>query len=253
MNINIPRVYNLHIRELGLEGNWIYGRLKINNFYLYINEDGYVYKISSNIKLNYLLDILYVYDDIFIKKLYYFLIIKYLLTLEDKIKWSSKIYQFIYGDCIFDKLINTRDIFITTNDKILITSKIRFNICLIINNRTLNKSLITIIDKNTDITNLDELMKDIYNLDRYEEIEIRIIGGGLDNMDKIINIYLILKKLRLAKSIKGTHIINHKKPLNRIKYNMYKNKIRIIDMNIPWECELNIDNHISNLHKICSK
>ncbi len=250
MNINIPRVYNLHISNLGINGDWICGRLKINNLYIYINKDGYVYKVSSNIKLSYLLDILYVYEDIFIKQLYYYLIIKYLFTLEDKIKRSNIIYKLIYGDTTYDKLVNTRNIFITTNDKIIITSNIRFNICLIINNKTLNKSLITIIDKNTDISNLDDLMKDIYNQDRYEDIEIKIIGGEIDNIDKIINIYLILKRLRLSKFIKGTHIINHKRPLNRIKYNMYKNKIRFIDMNIDWEKEVNVENKISYLHKI---
>ena len=55
MEIYIPRVYKLHINELKIDGYWINGMININNMNLYINRDGYVYKISSNIKLIYLL------------------------------------------------------------------------------------------------------------------------------------------------------------------------------------------------------
>lgn len=249
MEIYIPRVYKLHINELKIDGYWINGMININNMNLYINRDGYVYKISSNIKLIYLLDVLDIYDDELIKKIYYYLIIKYLSILNKRIKHSSKIYRWIYGDCFYDKLVKTREIYICSNDKVIITSNINYNICLIINNKTIYKSLIAIIDKNTDISNLDDLLKNIYVNNKYEEIDIWIFGGGLDNIDKIIKIYLLLKKMRLSKFITGTYIIN-KNPLKRIKYNINKNKIKWIDTYIYREKEININDCISSLHRL---
>ena len=249
MNIYIPRIYNLHISEF-IRNDEIIDKMNIDNFIINIDKQGYIYKISSNIKLVYLLDFLYTYENLFIKKIYYYLIIKYLLSLNNSIKKSNWLYKCIYNDCIYDKLIKTRQIYISNNNDIIITSNINYNICLIIVNKTLNKSLIAIIDNNTDISNLDELLRDIYNDDRYENIEIYIIGGNIDIIDKIINIYIILKKLKLSKFIIRTNIIYHKKPLKRIKYNMFKNSIKMIDMSILWESDVNLDNYISYLHKI---
>jgi hypothetical protein len=242
MNLLIPLSYQLNIYDIyedNIQFRTIDNKIIINNFNLFYNEDYLIYKISSNINLICLLDFLYNYDNIIIKKIYYYLIIKYLFQLKKKIYYSN---YFSFKNRYFDRYINNREFSIFNNDKIVITDIINFNICLLINNQTLNKSFLGIIDKNTNINCLYDILIDIYNENRYEDIKISIIGGELDNIHLIIKIFVILKSLKLSKYIHMTYL-NNNKPLNRIKYNSINKSIKFVS-NIN-----NYDNYDYSYHK----
>ena len=83
MNYIIPLSYNLDIREL-INDYDDSNEIEINNFKLYINKNKLIYKITSEISLEFLLDFLNNYNDLIIKKIYYFLIIKYLIYKQIK-------------------------------------------------------------------------------------------------------------------------------------------------------------------------
>lgn len=242
MNLLIPLTYQLNINDIyndNIQFRTIDNKIIINNFNLFYNEDYLIYKISSNICLINLLDFLYNYDNIIIKKIYYYLIIKYLFQLKKKIYYSN---YFSFKNRYFDRYINNREFSIFNNDKIVITDIINFNICLLIINQTLNKSFLGIIDKNTNINCLYDILEDIYNQNRYEDIKIYIIGGELDNIHLIIKIFVILKTLKLSKYIHMTYL-NNNKPLNRIKYNSINKSIKFVS-NIN-----NYDNFDNSYHK----
>jgi len=249
MNVLIPQSYNLNIRDLYKE--YIYSKknnneIVINNFKLYINKYYLIYKISSSIKLEYLLDFLNGYEEIVIKKIYYYLIIKYLRNLNIKIKYNYSFFNCINNEW-FDIVLRTREYHICYNNKIIITDIIKYNICLIIINKTNQKFFISIIDKNCIIDCLYELIENnIYNNNRYEDIQIIIIGGSIDNINIIINIYNILKNLKISKYIFKTHILK-KNPLNRLKINTSNNSISFISDNDYYNCfgDDNSD-HINN-------
>jgi len=86
MNYLIPLNYDLNIDEIYDIEFFIYdNQIIINNFILYYNKNNLIYRISSRINLINLLDFLNNYDNIIIKKIYYFLIIKYLLKLKKQL------------------------------------------------------------------------------------------------------------------------------------------------------------------------
>jgi len=96
----------------------------------------------------------------------------------------------------------------------------------------------------------------IYNNNRYEDIQIIIIGGSIDNINIIINIYNILKNLKISKYIFKTHILK-KNPLNRLKINTSNNSISFISDNDYYNCfgddnsnHINNENYSSILKKI---
>jgi len=237
MNYLIPITYKLNINDLLIDNDIDFiindNNIIINNFILYYNKNFLVYKITSNISLIFLLDFLFNYNNILIKKIYYFLIIKYLLKLKKNISFSYT-YSF-KKDRYFDKYINNREFSIFNNDKIIITDFIGSNICLLILNQTLNKSFLGIIDINTNLDCLYDILYDIYNQNRFEDIKIYIIGGIIDNIHIIIKIYIILKNLKLSKYIFMTYI-NNNKLLKRIKYNSLNKSIKFVS---------NINNYIS--------
>jgi|688.fasta_scaffold92444_3 hypothetical protein len=254
MNYSIPLSYKLDIRDLIHNNDNISNEIQINNFKLFVNKKYLIYKIQSNISLEFLLDFLFNYEEIIIKKIYYYLIIKFLITKKINIRYEYNLSCF--SEEWFDIYLKTRNYHICYNDKIIITDYINFNICLIINNNTINKSFITIIDKNSIIDCLYELIdNNIYNNKNYEEIQITLIGGSIDNVNLIINIYIILKKLKLSKFINKTYLFKNK-PLNRLKFNTYKNKINFISNNSYCDCitydnsdHINNPNYYSNLIK----
>ena len=86
MNYNLPLNYYLKMKDLDNYNEIEENKIKINNFNLYVNNDGYIYKITSNLELKYLMDFMNNYDNIVIRKIYYFLIIKFLLNLRIKIE-----------------------------------------------------------------------------------------------------------------------------------------------------------------------
>ena len=231
MNYNLPLNYYLKMKDLDNYNEIEENKIKINNFNLYVNNDGYIYKITSNLELKYLMDFMNNYDNIVIRKIYYFLIIKFLLNLRIKIEkeWEiiPKCFQKIHE---YDIIIPNRSYYLNYNNKIVITEIIKFNICLIINNRSYNKSFIGLIDNNCDTNCLYEILNELTEDNRFSDIIITIIGGSIDNIDKLIKIYLILKKKRIAKFITKTHLLENKE-LNRIKYDMNKNKIKFINDN----------------------
>lgn len=253
MNYKLPLKYHLRLVDLDNYEELTEGKIRINNFYLYINNEGYINRITSNLELKYLLDFMNNYENIVIKKIYYFLIIKLLLIVEDKIEkeWN------IFSRCFFkihkyDLILFNRTYYLNYNNKILITEKINYNICLIINNKSYNKSFIAIIDENCDINCLYDIIEEITNDYRFSDIMIKIIGGSLDNIDKLIKIYLILKEKRIAKFIIGTFLLKNKK-LDRIKYNMYENKISFIKDNEIYNYfnkKINFSNCYSQLYNI---
>jgi len=231
MDYKIPLNYYLRLVDLDNYDEIKHGKIRINNFCLYINNEGYINRITSNLELKYLMDFMNNYENIVIKKIYYFLIIKFLLLIENKIdkEWN------IFSRCFFelpkyDLILFNRTYYLNYNNKILITEKINYNICLIINNKSYNKSFIGIIDENCDINCLYDIIDEITDDYRFNDIIIKIIGGSLDNIDKLIKIYLILKEKRIAKFIIGTYLLKNKK-LDRIKYNMNENKISFIKDN----------------------
>ena len=110
MNYLIPLTYNLDIREL--IDNYYYNEININNFTLYINKNYLIYKITSKISLENLLDFLYNYEDLVIKKIYYYLIIKYLINKNDDSKYRITLdeiddYKAIVQ--LYDKLGNNEN------------------------------------------------------------------------------------------------------------------------------------------------
>jgi len=133
MDYIIPLSYNLNIREL--YNNYRYSNknneIKIDNFKIYINKNNLVYKVSSDISLEYLLDFLNGYENKLIKKIYYYLIIKHLLNLNFKIKTKYFYNISCFQDYCFDTVIRTRQYHITYNTTIIITDIINYNICLI--------------------------------------------------------------------------------------------------------------------------
>lgn len=226
MNYIIPLSYNLDIREL-INDYDDSNEIEINNFKLYINKNKLIYKITSEISLEFLLDFLNNYNDLIIKKIYYFLIIKYLITKKQRIYNEFKFTCF--NEDVYDVYIKTREFHFCYNNQVIITDFINFNICLIIINKTINKSFIAIIDKNCIINCLYDLINtNIYNNKNYEEIEITLIGGTIENVDIIIYIYIILKKIKLSKFISKTYLFKSK-PLNRLKFNSYNNRINFIN------------------------
>lgn len=258
MNYQIPLSYNLNIYDLFNDSNEIicyyiyeYKIYNFSNFSLYTNKRQLIYKITSTISLEYLLDFLNNYENIIIKKIYYFLIIKYLL------KQNKRIYKECYFNCcttsndFYDLIVRTRDYHICHNNQIIITDYLYYNICLIIINETSNKSFITIIDRNCIIDNLYELIisSNLYINSRFENIQIGLIGGSIDNVDIIINIYKILKELKLSKYINRTYLFKSK-PIKRLCFNSYNKNIYFIKNNsrIVIEPERDNSNHILNNH-----
>ena len=109
------------------------------------------------------------------------------------------------------------------------------------------KHFISIIDKTCIIECLYEILENnIYGSNKFEDIEITIIGGIIDNIDILIKIYNILKNLKLSKYINKTYLLR-KKPLNRLKFDSSKNKIKFINNNSYCDC-YTYDNsdHINN-------
>jgi hypothetical protein len=254
MNYYLPLNYNLKIIDLDDYETIDDNKIIINNFVLYVNNNGYIYKISSVIEIKYLLDFMNNYENIVIKKIYYFLIIKFLINFKINI---DKDWYYI-PDCIkqideYDIIVNQRSYYLSYNNKIIITDKIKFNICLIINNKSYNKSFIGIIDNNCDIECLDYILDELIDDFRFSDIIIKIIGGSIDNIDKIIKLYLLLKKKRISKYIFGTYLFQ-KKELNRLRYDMKTNKIRFVYDNIEYNYYNNninnYDNYYSPLHRI---
>lgn len=255
MNYLIPLSYQLNINDLIDNYNNETKEITINNLNLFINKNNLIYKISSNIPLEPLLDILNISNKLIIKKIYYYLIIKYLLNKKVKIKKEICIFQ-CFNNEWFDIYLKTREYHICHNNHIIITEYINYNICLIIHNKTIVKSFIAIIDKNCIIECLYELIKKgLYINKNFEDIEISIIGGTIDNIDIIINIYKILKLLKLSKFINKTYLFKNNS-LNRLKYNSIDNTIIFINNNSYSDCcgndnsdHLNNPNFYSYLNK----
>lgn len=249
MNYYIPLLYNLNIKDLNINYDKKKKEIYINNFKLLINNNNIIYNISSDIKLEFLLDFLNNYDNIIIKKIYYFLIIKHLLNKKIYIKKDYLKFN-CFNQEFIDIYLKTRDYNLDYNANVIITDIINYNICLIILNKTIFKHFICIIDKNCIIDCLYEILENnIYNSNKFEDIHIIIIGGIIDNVDIIINIYKILKNLKLSKFISQTFLFR-KKPLNRLLFNTYTNKFKFINnYNNYYYCDcFNKDNseHINN-------
>ena len=257
MNYLIPLNYELNINEIYEDKNIEFlvndNQIIINNFNLFFNKNYLIYKISSNINLIFLLDFLNNYENIIIKKIYYYLIIIYLFKFKKTIN-NSYSYSFKYR--YFDRYINNREFSIFNNDKIIITDIIKFNICLLIINESLNKSFIGLIDVNTNIDCLYDILIDVYNEYRFEDIKINILGGNMENIHIIIKIFLILKNLKLSKYIHMTYLNNYK-PLKRIKYNSIQKSIKFVSNINNYESYdysyhkynfNNYENYYSNLH-----
>ncbi len=266
INYSIPLNYNLNIYELFNDINYVECTCNyknkiftFNNFSLYTNKKFLIYKISSIISLECLLDFFHNYQNIIIKKIYYFLISKYLLEKETYIKKENFYLSCICTNDFYDIIIKIRNYHICYNNKIIITDYLSFNICLIITNNTLNKSFIAIIDRNCLIENLQEIIIEskIYKYTKYEDIHIFLIGGSIDEIDIIMNIYKILKQLQLSKFIYKTYLFKDK-PLKRLKFNSYNMTITKIkyDSHIIVEPERDNSKHILNnnffsyLHRI---
>ena len=256
MNYYIPISYNLNVKDLNKDYIKNTKEISINNFKLSINKHNIIYNISSDIKLEFLLDFLNNYDNIIIKKIYYFLIIKHLLLKKIYIKKDYFKFSCFQEDFI-DLYLKTRDYNLGYNTNVIITDFINYNICLIIINKTIFKHFISIIDKNCIIDCLYEILENnIYGSNKFEDIDIIIIGGVIDNVDIIIKIYNILKNLKLSKFITKTHLFR-KKPLNRLKFDSSKNKIKFINNNSYCDCytydnsdHINNPNFFSNLNRI---
>ncbi len=249
MDYIIPLSYNLNIRELYSNYSFSHKNkeITIDNFKIYINKNNLIYKISSDISLEFLLDFLNGYEEMLIKKLYYYLIIKHLLNLNFTIKTRCFYNIGCFGDDCFDTVIRTRQYHITYNTTIIITDIINYNICLIITNNTNKKNFVCIIDTNSIIDCLYDIIENnIYSSNRYEDIRIVIIGGSIDTVNIIIGVYNILKNLKIAKYIYKTHLFK-KKPLNRLKINTIKNSISFIPDNDYYNCFGDDNsNHINN-------
>lgn len=201
-------------------------KIFINNFVLFINKNKFIYKVCSFLKLEPLLDFLYNYSNLTIRKIYNVLIIKYLLSKENIIYYDN---FFSFKTKYYNKYLYSHQYYICNNNEVVITTSIKYKICLIINNLSLNKSFISIIDDMQSLNNLYELIckSQLFNNYRFEDIKIMIIGGNLNNIHIIIEIYKILKDLKLSKMIYKTYLF-HNFELNKIKYNSKKNKINLI-------------------------
>jgi len=251
MEFNIPLTYHLYLNDFTEVITYNYDNkiIMIKNFWLFINKNNKIYKVVSFIPLENLLDFLVLYDNDGIRKIYYFLIIKYLSLKAVAIKNKGFLRNFFnYYDYYYDKAILLRQYSIINNDCVVITTALKFNICLIINNKTTGKTLIAIIDNNCDIDCLLEIIPNLYNNSRFEDIIITIIGGSIDNINIIIGIFQILKILKLSKMIKRTFIVNSK-PLKSLKYNSFNDKISFVPV-LNLIDDNNYDNYYSSLHKI---
>jgi len=191
MNYYIPLNYNLHLYDVYNKIDYNYDNkiIIINNFKLYINDDNLIYKITSDIELEYLLDFLFNYKNKTIKKIYYFLILKHLSNRTIKIKTEHN-YCCFYKKNKYDEIILIDNYLFCNNDKDIILISILSKVYLIINNKTINKSLICQFNDNYDINYLIDNMTYIHK-NNYEDINIYIIG---DNDNISINIYHILIK-----------------------------------------------------------
>ena len=253
----IPLSYKLHIKDIFKDeyfnitsiDNQIY---IINNFVLYTNSDYLIYRITSGIPLEFLLDFLYNYDNVVIKKIYYFLIFKHLFNLSCVIKKES-IFTYVKEKKYYDLILKTREYHISNNNEIIITDYINFNICLIIINKSINKTLIAIIDRNCLLDDLINIIGDsnIYIHNQFEDIEITIICAlAIDKIDIIIYIYNYLKQLKLSKFIKNTNLTKKNK-IKRLKINTAKGTIKMIryDYYDKDMTQFQSDNFHSRLHR----
>jgi len=259
MDYSIPLTYELNIYDLFKDPNEIECTYNyknkvftFNDFSLYINKNNLIYRITSIITLDYLLDHLYIYENLIIKKIYYFLIIKHLINLDFIIKKEDFNYSCIDINDYYDIFLNTRDYHISNNDEIIITDYIKSNICLIIINKKINKSVITIIDRNSILTSLIDIILD-NDINKDNNIEIIIIGSSIDNIDMIINIYRILKELNLSKFIFKTHLFKSKE-IKRLKFNTINKSIKLIRNNSYYDLiddpnNINDINFFSELRK----
>ncbi len=257
MDYLIPLSYKLHIQDV-IDGeyfditandNQIY---VINNFSLYTNKNYLIYRITSGISLEFLLDFLFNYENLVIRKIYYFLIIKHLLNYSSIIKKES-IFTYLKEKKYYDLILNTREYHISNNNEIVITDYINFNICLIIINKSINKTLIAIIDRNCLLDNLIDIISDnnIYVYNQFEDIEISIICAlSIDKIDIIIHIYNYLKQLKLSKFIKNTNL-KRKNKIKRLKINTAKGTIKMIryDYYDKDMTQFENDNFHSRLHR----
>jgi hypothetical protein len=274
MEFNIPLSYCLKINDLFINDydyNYYHSYkyhfennnkvISFINFNLYINKQNLIYKIKSNISLNCLLDFLHNYNNLILKKIYYFLIVKYLISKHSKIKKESIYHNpyLCYSYDYYNLILRTRDYHISNNNEIIVTDFIDYNICLIIMNATINKSFITIIDTNCLLENLDEIIlnSNLFINSRFEDIHIIIIGGSIENVDIIIKIYQILKELKIVKYICKTYLFR-KKPIKRLLFDsslMTIRKMRYYS-HIYLEAEKDNSDHIKNknffskLHRI---
>jgi len=253
MEFNIPLAYHLYLNDFNdvITYNYDNKFIIINNFSLFINKNKVIYKIFSNIPLENLLDFLFRYSNNGIRKLYYFLIIKYLSTRTTIIKNKNFIKNlFNFGDSYdsYDKLILLREYGIVKNDCIIITSELLFNICLIINNKTRDKTFIAVIDNNCNIDCLYEIIPEVYN-NRFEDITISIIGGSIDNINLIIKIFQVLKSLKLSKLVKRTFLMNEKPIHKSLKYKSNRDKLSFIPKQ-KFIDNKNYENYYSSLHKV---
>lgn len=234
MDYLIPLSYKLYIQDviedeyvnITSDDNQIY---IINNFVLYTNRNYLIYRITSRIPLEFLLDFLYNYENLVIRKIYFFLIVKHLFNLSSKIKKES-IFSYLKEKKYYDLILNTREYHISNNNEIIITDYINFNVCLIIINKSINKTLIAIIDRNCLLDNLIDIISDnnIYIHNQFEDIEITIICAlSIDKIDIIIYIYNYLKQLKLSKFIKNTNLTKKNK-IKRLKINTTKGTIKMI-------------------------
>ncbi len=266
LNFIIPLTYELNIYDLFIDNYYIECTHNNNNkiftftnFSLYTNKHKLIYQISSNIPLECLLDFFHNHKNLTIKKIYYFLIFKFLLKKKSKIPKETIKYYCSFNNEYYDLILRTRDYHISNNNEIIITDYIEYNVCLIIINETLIKSFIAIIDKNCLIENLCDIIiqSKIYENTRYENIHVILIGGSIDYIDIIIKIFITLKDLKLSKFICKTNLFN-KKPLKRLKFNSVNMTIRKIRNNSSYYIEPERDNsdHIKNqniqtaLHRI---
>ena len=234
MDYLIPLSYKLHIQDviddeyfdITTNANQIY---VINNFSLYTNKNYLIYRITSGISLEFLLDFLFNYENLVIRKIYYFLIIKHLLNYSSIIKKES-IFSYLKEKKYYDLILNTREYHISNNNEIIITDYLNFNVCLVIINKSVNKTLIAIIDRNCLLESLIDIISDnnIYIHNQFEDIEIIIICAlSIDKIDIIIHIYNYLKQLKLSKFIKNTNL-TRKNKIKRLKINTTKGTIKMI-------------------------
>jgi hypothetical protein len=228
MEFNIPISYNLYINDILQYVYSFYDNIYIiDNFILFTNKNNIIYKIYSTLSLeNLLFSFNKHYKNPTIIKIYDFLIIKYLLTKKNNIK-NEWFFHFLFKKKYYDKLISYGEYYVCNNNKIIITSKLNFNICFIFNNLTLKKSIISLINPNSDIKHLIDIINknNLYINSKKENIYIYLIGGNNHKFNNLSNIYKLLDCYKLSKFIKFTYILK-KKPIKMIVFNSYKNKIK---------------------------